>query len=346
MNPDHAAIFEPLAIDSLQLKNRIVMPPMVTLMGLDTERAGAYYEERAKGGVGTIILEATGIARLRSAEFVAALRVLAERLHRHGAAVVIQLFQSDVSPTDDRFAPSPADGAREATTDEVLDSIEGFGAAAAAAREAGLDGAEIHGAHGFFLNQFFSPVTNRRSDEFGGSREGRMQFGLRAVRAARAAAGDDWPLFYRHTAAQFESGGYSLADTLAFAPRLVNASVSVIDISPSTSPAPEGAASPPVHADLAAAVKGAVDVPVIAVGGMDDPDAAAAALREGKCDLVAIGRGLLAEPLWASKVAEGRLDQIIACTKCDEKCFGHLSQGIPIGCAENPRTGFEHEAAS
>jgi len=340
LNPDHAAIFESLAIGSLQLKNRIVMPPMVTLMGLETERARAYYEERARGGVGTIILEGTGIERLRSAEFVAAVGVLAERLHRHGAAVVIQLFQGDRSPAGDRFAPSAADGAREATTDEVLDSIQGFGAAAAAAREAGLDGAEIHGAHGFFLNQFFSPLSNRRSDEFGGSREGRMQFGLRAVRAVRAAAGDDWAVFYRHTAAQFEPGGYSLADTLAVAPRLVNAGVSVIDISPSTSPEGEGTGG---HADLAGAVRGVVDVPVIAVGGMDDADAAAAALREGKSDLVAIGRGLLADPFWPRKVAQGRVDEIIACTKCDEKCFGHLSQGLPIECTENPRTGHEYE---
>jgi 2,4-dienoyl-CoA reductase-like NADH-dependent reductase (Old Yellow Enzyme family) len=341
LHPDHAALFQPLEIGALRLKNRIVMPPMVTLMGLDTERAHAYYEERAKGGVGTVILEATATERLRSPDFAAALRGLGERLHRHGAAVVVQLFQGDQSPTGDRFAPSPTDEAREATTDEVLDSIEGFGAAAAAAREAGLDGAEIHGAHGFFLNQFFSPATNRRGDEFGGSREGRMQFGLRAVRAATAAAGDDFPVFYRHTAAQFESGGYSVADTLVFAPRLVMAGISVIDISPSTSPEGQGSGG---HADLAAAVKAAVEAPVIAVGAMDDPDTAAAALREKKCDLVAIGRGLLADPHWPTKVADGRLDEIIACTKCDEKCFGHLGQGVPIECTENPRTGHEYEA--
>jgi 2,4-dienoyl-CoA reductase-like NADH-dependent reductase (Old Yellow Enzyme family) len=337
VHSDHAVLFQPLEIGGLALSSRIVMPPMLTLMGLDSEQAAAYYEERARGGVGLIILEGTGVERLRSAEFVAALRGLAERLHRYGAAVLIQLFRGDRSPTGDRFAPSAAGDAREATTDEVLDSIQDFGAAAAAARGAGLDGAEVHGAHGFFLNQFFSPLTNKRSDEFGGAREGRMQFGLRAVRAMRAAAGDGFLIAYRHTPAQFDPGGYSLADTRAFAPRLANAGADVIDISPSTSP------DSPTHADLAAAVKAAVGVPVIAVGGMDDPDVAAAALRDGACDLVAIGRGLIADPEWPAKVRDDRLDGIIVCTKCDEKCFGHLRQGLPIECTENPRTGHEYE---
>jgi 2,4-dienoyl-CoA reductase-like NADH-dependent reductase (Old Yellow Enzyme family) len=138
---------------------------------------------------------------------------------------------------------------------------------------------------------------------------------------------------YRHTTML----GCLLEDDLAFARELEKAGVDVIDISPSRS-GPEAE-----QADLAAAVKRQVRVPVIAVGGMEDPVAAEEVLRQGKADLVAIGRALIADPDLPRKMLEGRFDEVIKCTKCNDRCSGNLEQGIPIGCTQNPETGSEYE---
>ena len=128
-----------------------------------------------------------------------------------------------------------------------------------------------------------------------------------------------------------------MEDSLAFVVELEKAGLDVIDVSPST-----GVGSG-VHADLAAAVKQVVHLPVIAVGGMNVPEQAERALTDGKCDLVAVGRGLLADPHWPKKVQEGCIHEIIECIECNEKCFGNLREGIPISCTQNERTGFEFE---
>ena len=328
-------LFEPLNVGTLRLKNRIVMPPMVANMGVITEQARAYYAERAKGGTGLIIVEATRLRRFESAELVEGLARLAEDVHEGGARLAIQLFLEDRDAKDARIAVSRTDGARAITRDEIQAVPGRFADAARKVRAAGFDAVELHGAHGYFFNQFFSPKTNRRTDEYGGDLEGRMRMGLSCVRATREAVGGDFPVLYRHTAVENAPDGYTTVDTLQFVPELVNAGVDVLDVSPSTGGG--------VHAGLAAAVRRAVDVPVIAVGGMNDPDAAERVLQEGKADLVAIGRGLLADPFWSQKVEEGRREEIIGCIECNEFCFGNLSKGVPIGCTQNPRTGHEME---
>jgi len=328
-------LFEPLTVRTLQLKNRIVMPPMVANMGVITDQSRAYYAERAKGGAGLIIVEAVVLRRFESPEFVEGLSLLAEDVHEGGARLAIQLFLEDRDDKKARRAVSRTDDVRAITREEIEASPGRFADAAQKARAAGFDAVELHGAHGYFLNQFFSPSTNQRTDEYGGDLEGRMRMGLSCVRATREAVGDDYPVLYRHTAAESAPGGYTIVDTLQFAPRLVDAGVDILDISPST--------GGKEHAGLAAAVRGSVDAPIIAVGGMEDPDAAEAVLQERKADLAAIGRGLLADPFWPRKVEEDRRDEIIECIKCNEFCFGNLGKGVPIGCTQNPRTGHEHE---
>jgi NADPH2 dehydrogenase len=336
-HPKYPLLFSPLPLGAVTLRNRIVMPPMTTAMGVAAERARAFYAERAKGGVGLIIVEGTNVEHFHEPEFQAGLAALAEAIHKHGAVVVMQLFRGNKF-ADQEAAVSEGDGIRAATTAEVAAMPGEFAAAAAASEKAGFDGVEVHGAHGFFFNQFFSPRFNRREDQYGGTLTNRMRLGAETVRAIRQAVSPGFLVFYRHTPAEYFEDGYDLEETLAFVPELEAVGLNVIDISPSSAP------DPAPHAGLAAAVREVAHVPVIAVGGMNEPAVAERALKERKANLVAIGRGLIADPEWPNKVREGREDDIICCLQDEKGCLGNLSKGHPIACTANPRAGFEfHE---
>jgi NADPH2 dehydrogenase len=288
--PADNLLFSPLHVGKTHLRNRVVMPPMKTNMDLAGPQALAYYQVRAEGGAGLIILEATPLHQFEDGSLDAGLAALASAIQQAGAAAVVQLFHPD-RMGEERVAPFDTRDARAASTEEAAAIPGRFAEAAAKCQQAGFDGAEVHGAHDFFLNRFFSPAHNQRTDEYGGSLENRMRLGLECARAVRRACGADFLVLYRHTAV----ADYPLADSLAFAEELQGAGVDVIDVSPST-----GRDSSD-HADLAAAVKSRVSCPVI------------------------------------------RRDEIIECIKCNEKCFGNLQAGVPIGCSQNPRAGEEYK---
>ena len=309
---DVSPLFEPLTVKGRELRNRLVMPPMVVLRGLTTPDAVEWYGRRARGGVGLVIVEAVAVNRFGSELTADNLRPLVEAIHDGGALAAVQLF-----PQAFGQVVSPADLER-GQLDEI---IAGYRVAADICVQAGLDGLEPHGAHGYLLNQFFSPVQNQRTDEFGGSPENRMRMALRIVEATREGGGPDALLLYRHTPV---GEGYGIGESLAFAAELVRAGVDILDISPASAEAP---------ADRAAPFK-ALGVPVIAVNEMDVVERALEALNEGRCDLVAIGRGLIADPDWPTKVREGRFGEIVECVRCNEKCFGNLRKGIPIECTQ------------
>ncbi len=333
-------------VAGLSLRNRIVMPPMVTAMEVGSDQFRAWYEARAKGGVGLVILQALKVEDLCTADYCEKLRPTVDAIKAHDVPVVQQLFQPDPGNTP--------------TEQQLAEIVDRFADAAKQCKAIGIDGVEPHGAHGFFLNQMFSPMHSRRDDKYGGDREKRMTPALEIVRAIREQVGPGFPIFYRHT--MEEPQGYSIDDSLAFVSKLVTTGVDVMDISPSTTDrllrgchAPDvggwdsddadctpGAAQ---HANLAGIVKQTLKVPVVAVGGMESPHAAERALSTGKCDLCAVGRQLIADAQWANKVAEGRIDEIIKCTKCDTECFGNLRRGVPIGCVENPESGREYRHA-
>ncbi|MFB3882277.1 MAG: hypothetical protein ACE149_13505 [Armatimonadota bacterium] len=325
-------LFSPLHVGAVRLRNRIVLPPMKTNMDLTDRQALAYYRVRAAGGAGLVIVEATPLEQFDDPRFGDALRRLADVIHEGGAAAAIQLIQFG-RLNGERVEPSATEEAREVRREEIKEIVRRYAGAAAMACDAGFDGAEIHGAHDFLLNRFFSPEWNRRTDEYGGTLERRMRFGLEAVGAVRAECGDGFLVLYRHTTTL----GCPIEDDVAFAKALEKAGVAIVDISPSTS-GPDAK-----RADLAAAVKAGVRVPVIAVGGMEDPVAAEEVLREGRADLVAIGRALIADPDLPRKILEGRFAEIIECVKCNDLCYGNLEKGIPIGCSRNPETGREYE---
>ena len=322
-------LFSELPLRLATLCSRVVMPPMVTMVEADDPRSVEYYRRRAAGGVGLIILQAVRLHKFDEPGFAERLQPVVEALHAEGAAVAVQLFQNP-EVDGEAVAPSAGNGAREVTTSEIETMVQSFISVGRQCADAGFDGVEPHGAHSFFLNWFFSPQRNRRTDRYGDSLEGRMQFAKEIFQGLKAEIADRCMLLYRHT--PVEGGGYTIEDTIAFMRELQRIGLDVIDISPSTPPDGE-------HAAWAAPVKVAVDVPVIAVGGMEQPAQAEEALAQGKCDLVAIGRGLIAEPEWANKVREGREEEIIECIKCDEMCFGNLSRGEPISCTQNPDAG-------
>ena len=189
---------------------------------------------------------------------------------------------------------------RELERHEIQHLVRLFGEAARRARKAGFDAVEVHGAHGYLLNQFTSPLTNRRTDEYGGSFEGRIRFPLEIVAEVRKAVGSDFLVLYRLGASDGEGRGVTIGESQTFAQRLVRAGINIVDVSGGLiGDAPEGMTAQGYFLPLAEKIKQAVEAPVIGVGGITDPAFADQAIRQGRVDLVAVGRALLADPDWA-----------------------------------------------
>ena len=341
-------LFQPLLTRNLSLKNRIVYPPMATRYDITTERARAYYAERARGGVGLVVVEGTSVDNFGKPAYVAAIRPLAEEVHAAGARIALQLSVPPRGLDGAVIAPSATEQAREATTEDIRAVHGKLATAAAGVKEAGFDAVEIHGAHGYFVSQFFSPRSNRRTDRYGGSRERRMRFAVEAIGTVRAAVGPEYPLLFRLSAVEFRSDGVTLEDTEALVPELERAGVDVLDVSAGSGGQQPSETSPSATAPMAtfaayaAALRRRVSIPVIAVGRINRPEVAQDVLQRGQADLVAIGRQLLADPLWPLKVAEGREAEIVACASCNRGCLGSLERGEPIRCERNPRAGQEY----
>lgn len=313
MTHDVSPLFRPLQVRHKTLRNRIVMPPMVVNRGLTGPEAWAWYGRRA-AGVGLAIIEASDSIRFGK-EFTADnLRPLAEAIHAAGALAAIQVFPGwRGQPT----AP------HDLTKDQIGELIAQYRLAAEICAGAGFDGIEPHGAHGFLLNQFLSPARNRRTDEYGGSLANRMRLAREIVAAIRPIADRAGMLvLYRHTPVRpdFE---YGMAESLELAAALVEAGVDILDISPASDAAPGDRAEPFMK----------LGVPVIAVNRLDEVPRALEVLNRGRADLVAVGRGLIADPDWPIKVREGREDEIMHCVRCDE-CHAMLRRGEPVRCAE------------
>jgi 2,4-dienoyl-CoA reductase-like NADH-dependent reductase (Old Yellow Enzyme family)/thioredoxin reductase len=375
MTQAYPHLFSPFTLRGVELKNRVAMAPMSTeLGGLDgevTPRMIAFYRERALGGTGLIIVEYTCVdpdtgranpwqLHLESRQNLDGHKRLVRAVHDAGARIFVQLQHAGqyadakslpsgvpVGPMDKFSKKDPAkQTCRALTSAEVAGLAENFGRTAALAVEAGYDGVELHGAHGYLLTQFISPYANQRDDEWGGDFERRLAFPLAVVRAVRAAIGDR-PLVYRVSADEFIGGGITIDDMEKIAPRLVEAGVDAIHASSGWGvgeafekvmepmSAPEGWRIP-----LAARLRKATGVPVITVGQIRWPEMADAAIADGSADIVALGRPMLADPFWAAKAEAGLRDQIRPCTSCNYCISGALGRPF-VSCAENPRTGTE-----
>lgn len=365
----------PMNIHTLTVRNRFVLPGMVTDMAVDggyvTERLLSYYEERAKGGVGLVIVEATSIdvsgktflhgLDISDDRFIPGLRLLAERVHSHGAAVAIQL-QHGGGRAHPEYSHMPRrvmgviPGVFEPDNAITLDEAEfarladAWAKAALRAKAAGFDAVEIHGAHGYLINQFMSPLTNLREDAYGGSFENRMRFPLEVLRAVRKQVGPDFPILFRYSMEEFMPGGIDMEQAVRIAKVMADNGVDMLNVSIGIGESVEYIIPPASvpdgwNADRAAAIKRAVGsrIPVAVVGRICNRKAAENIIASGKADLVAMGRALLADPFLPAKLAEGRDDEILTCIGCNEGCTGMLNECRPISCALNPRTGYEDD---
>ena len=367
-------LFAPGNIGTMQTRNRIIMAPMGTLFshedGTVSERTCHYYEERAKGGAGLIIVEIAAVSRegkgharvlgIHGDEFVPGLRHLVEVVHRHGVPIVQQIYhagrQTTVAaaggqPVAPSAIPCPLMKAvpHELTVDEIERLIDAFAAGARRTKEAGFDAVELHGAHGYLLCQFLSPYSNKRTDAYGGSLDNRMRFSLGIVARVKETVGPDFPLLYRLSAEEYVPDGLTIAETRIFAQRLQDAGVHGLDVSAGNYGAVHrmiqpGSAPRGCLASLAAEIKKVVDIPVTVAGRMNDPVLADAVIHEGKADFVSLGRPLLADPEYPNKAKEGRFEDIRMCTACYH-CFDmEFGRAEPLQCAINASAGREVES--
>lgn len=359
-------------IGPLELKNHIVMPPMGTNManytGEATEEIIRFYAERAKGGCGLIITEisrvddVTGVGMIgqlsvTSDRFVRKLVQLVDAVHQYDSKILLQLHHpgreissralGGVQPV----APSPIackvvrELPRELTTEECEALIQKFVGGAVLAKLAGFDGVELHAAHGYLINEFLSPYTNKRTDRFGGDTQGRMTFLREIVQGIRRACGPGFPVLVRLSCDEFVPGGIDLAEGVKIAQALEVLGVAAIDVSAGIYESGYATIEPQGLPEgwkkhLAAEVKKNVSIPVIAVNNIKYPATAEHYLEEGVCDFIAIGRGQLADPEWGVKAMEGRDDEIRKCLGC-MYCFQSLGRCHPIECTVNPVVGRE-----
>jgi 2,4-dienoyl-CoA reductase-like NADH-dependent reductase (Old Yellow Enzyme family) len=337
---------EPFSVAGYDLPNRIVMPPLVIWRagrnGLVTDAHLEHYDRSA--GPGLMIVEATTVSpegRLAATQLgiwgdeqVEGLADLARIIHQTGAIAGIQIHHAGAKATleitygEPPLVPSlterSPEGAQEMTEDDIERTIEAFAAATRRAVSAGFDYVELHGAHGYLMSQFLSGTANTRTDEWGGSLANRMRFILETYRRCVVAAEGQLLVGIRLGLADGRPGSIAPEDGLAVARELAALDCPLIHVSHGGGmPAevvPEGSPySAFLH--LAAMVKAEVPVAVIGVGSVYTPEMAEQVLREGMADLVAVGRGILADPSWAVKAVEGREDEIERCVDCKPRCF-------------------------
>lgn len=368
-------LFKPLTIKGMTLKNRIVMPPMGTNYGGEfgdfTEEHIKYYEQRAKGGTGFIIVEnacvdfplgsnGTTQIRLDHDRYIPALYKLTENLHRYGTCAAIQINHSGASAVPGRIEgltpvsasniPSKTGGAipRPLTKDEILEIVEKYGQAARRAQIAGFDAVEIHGGHSYLLCQFLSPLYNDRNDEFGGSVENRTRFARLVLERVRQEVGPFFPISFRISADELIEGGNTLEDTLEILDHLT-AEVDIINVSAAVNDSIQYQIDAMYLEDgwrsyMAAAVKEKfADKVIMTTGNIRNPKVAEQILEEGRADLIGMGRGLIADPNWVNKVQSGNEDKLRKCISCNIGCAGHrIALNRPLRCTINPDTVFEN----
>lgn len=363
---DH--LFKPFKLRTFELANRIVMPPMAIYIpgseGYVKERLIDYYEARARGGVGFIIVNATYVhpngashpnqTAITDDKYIPGFRKLTETIHKYDVKTSLQLYHSGrqryaliaggetLSPSG-ISDPVRKDPARAPTIEEIQAIVEDFGQAARRAKEAGFDAIEIHCAHGYLLSGFLSPYQNKRTDEYGGSLEGRTRIVREILASCREHVGEDMLIGVRINGHDYVNGGNTLEDAKEIAKTLSTAGAELIHVSAGMAPSAHYSFLPAgvdkgQNVYLAEGIKSVVDVPVIACGAIEDPVFAESILSSGKADLVALGRPLFADPELPNKTREGRLDEIRPCLRCAK---GAAVWPEDMRCTVNPAVGKE-----
>ncbi len=367
-------LFTPYRIKDCILRNRVVMPGLASFLfendGSTTDQTVEHYRLRAGGGVAMLIVEASAVspegvvsphqARIYDDRFVEGLSRIAEVIKSQDVVAGIQIHHGG-RQTSSRVinrkpvAPSPLGcptirgDVEPLTVDGIHELVTKFGDAAIRAVQAGFELIEIHGAHGYLINQFLSGFSNIREDEYGGDTVGRSRFAREIVREVRSRIGEDFPLSFKISAQEFVPGGLTVDESIEIVRILIDAGIDIVQVSAGNDATPEWICQPMFMkkaclADSAAKIKKVLNIPVMAVGRINDPVIADDIIKNGGADLVCMGRGLLADPELPNKAMEGRVDEIrkcIACNTCMESIFrlGHVE------CLVNPTLGREKEMA-
>ena len=370
---DKWQLLEPIRVGTMSLRNRIVMPPMEARLnrpdGSVTKAMIDYYSERAKGGVGAIIVQNSYIdAResrsslsqlgVYSDHLIAGLNELAEAIKAYGAAALLQVGHGGRQCAPEATGRQPVAPSAipckhvgvmptELTLTEIEEIQNAFAEAARRVKQAGFDGVEIHGAHGYLIGEFLSPYTNKRTGKYGEGLENRALFALEIIKKVRDKVGDGFTVGYRMSADEYVPGGLTLEETSRFAGMLEKAGVDYVHVSAGIYESMPHIV-PPMYLErahlvhLAEGIKKAVRMPVITVGA-HNVETAEKALQEGKADLVALGRALIADPELPKKLASGRIGDIRPCARGNEGCISRFNLGQTMRCEVNPAAGREGE---
>ncbi|HNR39442.1 MAG TPA: FAD-dependent oxidoreductase [Acidobacteriota bacterium] len=371
-------LFSPVRIAGLEIRNRVAMTPMG--VGLAAVGGGvsddiiAFYEARARGGIGLIVSEICRVMdgagagepcqlAARNGADIQGLGRMVDAVRKYGARMFIQLHHpgrqghhevGGEQPVSASAVANPVTGEvpRALTVPEIGKIQQAFVGGARIAQMAGADGVELHGAHGYLINGFLSPYLNRRDDQYGGSLENRLRFLLEIVAGIRTVCGRGFPLGVRLSAEEFLGDqGNDLAATCQIAAELEKAGVDFLDISCTIPDSPKftaciepGTIEQGWKRYMAAEIKKHVKIPVIAVANIKEPEVAEAILAEGCCDLVGVARGHLADPDWCHKAKAGKPETIRKCIGC-LVCFDEIEHARHVKCSVNPTTGREREFA-
>ncbi|MFH1087216.1 MAG: FAD-dependent oxidoreductase [Chloroflexota bacterium] len=350
---DFPRLFQPLRIGKLQLKNRIVMPPMLTRYSTDGTVTGQqidYYRARARSGVGLVIPEAfyacrgyPGRLAAYDDRFIPGMKRLAGSVHRAGAKIVAEMTPGRGGAGLDQPNVPTVSNLSAAGIKELVSEFAG---SAKRIRGAGFDGVQVHGAHGYLLGEFFTRLSNKRTDEYGGVVANRARFLVELIRAIKETAGDDFPVMVRLSLID-RLDSQTLEEGLEICRLAEQAGADALDITSGIRLTMEWAIPPMsipkgCNIPLAEAVKKVVHIPVGVAGGINAPSMAESILAEGKADFILIGRALIADPGFVSKVSEGRVEDIRSCIRCLH-CVDSIEslQMTGLSCAVNPECGRE-----
>lgn len=354
----YSHLFEPITIHDMTVKNRLVMPPMGTNFANPdhsvSEKYKDYFEARAKGGVGAIVMEYTCVDKsglsapfqmgIYSDDQIQGLSEVAEIAHRYGVKAGVQIQHGGIQAAyaeGGAMGPTAMNGAREMTKDDIQHVVQAFGTAAVRVKKAGMDFVEIHGASGYLINEFMSPFYNKRSDEYGKDLDGYLRFPMEVLQCVRKAVGPDFPVTFRGVGEEHLEGGCPLEERIEMLRRLAEAGADAIHVAGGTVDnmpyviAPESV-EPGYNVKAAFELKKVVKVPVIVVGRLHDPAYAENVIASGQADMVALGRALIVDPDYPNKIASGRENEIRPCIFCLQHCLD-----IPAHCTQNPDFGFE-----
>jgi 2,4-dienoyl-CoA reductase-like NADH-dependent reductase (Old Yellow Enzyme family)/thioredoxin reductase len=367
-------LFSTFSIKECKLKNRIIMPGLASFLieddGSIPQKAIEHYRLRAAGGPAMVIMEACAIspegivsphqARIFDDRFVDGLSKIARSMKTEGSVPAVQLHHGGRQTSakvihGQPVAPSPLPcpsirgDVTPLTVSAIQELVKKFGDAAERALQAGFELIEIHGAHGYLINQFLSRFSNIRQDRYGGDIPGRSRFAQEIVREVRKRVGDEFPISFKISAVEFVKDGLDVEESLEILKILVKEGVDVVQVSAGNDATPEWICQPMFMekaclTDFAATIRKELDVPIMAVGRINEPLLAEDIIKSGKADLVCMGRGLLADPAMPRKAKEGRLDDIRTCIACNT-CMQSIFRRGRVECLVNPTLGREKEMA-